>query len=587
MHKKYIFILLVSTFFSAYAQSWQWAKSGGTVADQAAHDLDRENARSIVTDAYGNTYFVSSVGHTGLIIDGVEKEVYGGMTDGLLASFACDGTYRWSKVIGGIDFDQLMGVGTDADGNVYAAGRIQPLQQNDITPVNTHFDNDTILPVSYYDVNTYKKSIFLIKYDTNGSLQWLRMPQRDDISLIESVTMYRCLDLQVDPQGNSYWLCYMGPGTVANGAYTVTGEEQSMHILKYDADGNFIEGIPFPMVATSGALLNFKFHRNHNTGHFYISGSIFFYDGSAESVTINGQPVEHSRYVAAFDENAGFLWIRTNIGNTMWGTPAQGLSFDQDNNIYFTSGAKTQGVGQDSPIDGFNGIAFEPHPSFDNIGSYGFLVKMDSNGNTLWQTCSNRCDPGSVVVNGNEVAVACAAKNLQWQSVSITYPLENTPGLHPFLVRFNKETGTVIEADYVTTTGGDYPFSLSADANGNYYMGGKFTAALTAGNTVYSNGGQYDFFLAKFGSDNCTFLKDAAVDSDGLKAWPNPVKDMLSLNNAQSLVYELYTASGVKAASGHAGINAQINMQGLASGLYILRLHTGNGKVETLKITKE
>jgi hypothetical protein len=98
-----LFLLLTAYCLqpTAYSQTWQWGKSGGTT--DSFNGLT-EQVKSTCTDIYGNVYMVSDVGSTNSQIDGVPKQNYNngfGLRDGIIASFSCNGTYRWSKVFWG------------------------------------------------------------------------------------------------------------------------------------------------------------------------------------------------------------------------------------------------------------------------------------------------------------------------------------------------------------------------------------------------------------------------------------------------------------------------------------------------------
>jgi len=98
--------------FGSYAQNyqWQWAKSGGgnlgltsESNGQVGVSYNFEHIRDIVTDEDNNYYFLGKIGHGNSHVDGNEVTTSGSSTKGthniLITSFACDGTYRWSRVI--------------------------------------------------------------------------------------------------------------------------------------------------------------------------------------------------------------------------------------------------------------------------------------------------------------------------------------------------------------------------------------------------------------------------------------------------------------------------------------------------------
>ncbi len=136
-----IFILA----FSCYSQSWQWGKRGGS-ANVLATNSPQEEVFSIVTDREKNVYTLSAVGINHLNIDGHPKTNYGDyttFTDFAFSSFACDGSYRWSKVIGGSSIEDFQPLQIDQNDNIYITGRYG----NSSGPTYAqHIDEDFVFP---------------------------------------------------------------------------------------------------------------------------------------------------------------------------------------------------------------------------------------------------------------------------------------------------------------------------------------------------------------------------------------------------------------------------------------------------------
>lgn len=84
-------------------KGWQWIKRGGATNTMPGSN-QKEGVYQIRTDSQQNIYMVSSVSQNDIDIDGNPKDYYGGPNsriDFALASFDCEGNYRWSKIIGG------------------------------------------------------------------------------------------------------------------------------------------------------------------------------------------------------------------------------------------------------------------------------------------------------------------------------------------------------------------------------------------------------------------------------------------------------------------------------------------------------
>ena len=583
-------ILLITLLFIATitnAQTWQWAKRGGSVLSPPNGN---EKVVSMCVDPNGNIAVASLVSSSNINIDGNLKTGYSVQyptSDIAIASFSCDGTYRWSKTIGGFQNDYIQDVATDADGNVYAVGTITigNASLGAGTTYAAHFDTDIVLPVADQSVNQNKKSMFLIKYDTNGVFQWLRMPQPDDVSSTTSLTQYLSKNLQVDAAGNCYWQVWLSSGIHAGGNYTVTASGVTAHILKYDALGNFIGGHPLDI--SINQTTEYRLIRNHQNGNYYIAGGYDSY--SPASVTIGGQLIANSKYLSAFDSTGAFLWTRTNTGNMPWEVQDYDVTFDENNDIYLT-GTTLYSSPIEGPnvVDGWNGQQFIIPETVTQ--PFMYLIKMDSSGNTIWQTNGSSGYATAVAVNGNEVAITGRVRSFSWQNFNFTYPNDTGNGLSPFLIRFNKATGAIITNHYLTSSSGafDGGTRLVSDNLGSYYMGGAFQSTMSGfGGSITNVGGSDDFFVAKFGTADCDFLGAPAFDKKATLLYPNPVLDRLFVATQEIQQYQIYSILGSKVSEGTLSVGNGIDCSGLTSGVYLLNLIDEMGNVSTVKFVKE
>jgi hypothetical protein len=595
-------VLLLFGTFTTQAQSWQWGKRGGST-DNTIQNYDTwERVHSMATDTNGNVYMLGSVGIANCSIDGIPLATYGVYTGGgnasidyILASFDCSGIHRWSKVIGGNSTDRIRTLKLDADNNVYVAAQVYNRQDDFFNPgVNPQVHIGAELPIPYgVDVsdgmsvaNSNFQSLRLVKYNSEGVLQWTATPQADNISLFTTGNSLN-VDLQVDSLGNSYWACYLGVGIYGNGMLTVN--QAGMYVLKYNSLGSFTEAILLDIQIDGGAQANFRFVRNHNTGHLYLSHFLSKTGSSNNTAVVGGQTVNFSRYVAAFNAQGSFLWKRENNSLRFWSNDSFDLVIDSDNNIYTIGSAGTVGPSNEpgAVMESFNGIQFNP-PSNIQTQPCPYIVKMDANGNTLWQTngFSNfSASPRAVVLNGNEVALVGGQFGMLWGNISIS----NNLGYDPYLARFNKETGAIIAIETFTssTVADDFATAVTADAQGNYYVGGMFSNQITVGTSVLQKvGGERDFFLAKFGTANCD-LGIEENDIQTIKAYPNPVQNRLFLNTQETQQYQIYSILGSKISEGTLALGNGIDCSGLTSGVYLLSLTNTSGNSTIQKFIKQ
>ncbi len=403
------------------------------------------------------------------------------------------------------------------------------------------------------------------------------MPQPDDVSLSQSLTNTNTQDLQVDAQGNSYSLCHLPVGVYAEGAYAVT--VSGFNILKYDTNGVFLGGVPID-IQLGNPREPARMRRNHQTGDYYVAGKSV-QPASGDTVTINGQLQTKAIWIAAFSSSGTFLWKRENVSTGISTTVPPGIAIDSENNVYMAASTGPVNLGGGNyVVDSFNGT---PLGQLSFQVPLPFIVKMDANGNNSWVTSANRSVPNDLLLKGDELVICGSMYNTTWQDLSFVSP--NTTAC---ISRFNKNTGTILSINALATTGSDLGTALATDSKGNYYLGGKFSATMTAGaSTLVKSGGDEDFFIAKFGSTDCNFLAAADFDKNSLQGYPNPVRDVFYLSNAASGSYVVYGVLGAKVQSGEVAAQGSVDVSGLSSGLYLLEFKDKEGLTQVIKLVRE
>jgi hypothetical protein len=81
----------------------------------------QERANGVALDASGGVVVVGNF-EDSLDLGGGTRTSSGG-SDGFVASYAADGSYRWARTFGDSDSDSVIDVGVDSDGNIIVTGR--------------------------------------------------------------------------------------------------------------------------------------------------------------------------------------------------------------------------------------------------------------------------------------------------------------------------------------------------------------------------------------------------------------------------------------------------------------------------------
>lgn len=497
MRKQFsILIYLISFTLTASAQdSWQWGKRGGS-GGTGSGALADEQVIDMATDKNGNVY-VLAVNNPGLA--NVDGHMGVSVRDRLtLASWDCDGDFRWMKNIGGASGTVGRALAVDTLDGVYITG--QTISDNSLG--YTYFDTDSTLG------NTSKR-LFLIKYDTAGDRKWLKMPQPDTANV---AGLARPLDMAVAPNGDIFWFCFLTPGNYDGNAFTVTNSKY--YVVKFNASGVYQSIVTLGMTTTDGGnptnlngitnAESARFSRDHNSGRLYLTGQ---YDNTYGTLSFGSTAINSTGtigalpiYVTAFDMNGANLWVKQSSASLYAGTRYCRAVIDAQGNIYIGGDIST-------------GNTFAGHTFTNNLSihTFPFVVSLNSNGNLIWASSGLPKDGAvagySIAYANNIIGLAgYYGGMLKWGADTITAPLSVSGTTYILLTRLNAATGTIIDMDSIASQNTLYntATAITADKNGNFFVGGKFDYRLfPANNTISVVGGTYDWFVAKFGRAHC------------------------------------------------------------------------------------
>lgn len=578
--KLLLFAALTISLTYSYAQpGWQWAKRGGSSTAWSGSD---EIVVDMATDRNGNFYVLGNTFSPGLNVDGHPLPTWGttGSQAAVLTSFKCDGTYRWSKVLGAAA--GTIGLATDQSDGVYVTGALAMTS-------NVHVDLDTgwYLPAH--------QRWYVAKFDTAGNYKWIRMPEADTSGL---TTIQNTLPwgIDVDQAGNLHLLASLPPSSYAGGAYVVTS--QGVHILNYDRYGNFIGGHPMDIsvTGTSPVMLYMKIDK-HN-GRYYITGGQDML--KRDTLRFGTTIIDGPQFIGAFNSTGGLIWERHSTPSALWSSYFYRADLDAQHNIYMAGTSNYT-----TTVDTFNGYIVPTGQATP------FVVKMDSNGHNIWaaSATNNAASVGyGVTVAGNEAVISGSYPGkLKWAGYADSLNHGFNTGYDRFIVRFDATTGAVIKMDSIASpiledefgpgppiTG--FGSTITSDKFGNVYIGGYFAAEMDVpGDTITIIGGDNDYFIAQYGTGNCTnpitleARSEPVVAGNPLHIYPNPATDELFIEGgAPGTAIRLYNLMGQTPYSGFmVASNEKISIKNLAPGVYILETTGPDGIRNISRVVKK
>jgi hypothetical protein len=511
---------------------WQWGRRGGSI-DQSG-SAKPEGIQRMVTDKWGNIYATAWVNQYGVNIDGATPVSYN-RNSLAIASWRCDGTRRWVKIMGGQGPVESAGLGVDTLGGVYLAGYL--------TSTNSlgYFQLSTDSSFGYT-----QKQLFCLKFDSAGVYKWLRMPQADTVTVTGNGTANKSYvaDLAVEGNGNLHLLCRLAQGAFNSGGYVVASP--GVHMLRYDRNGSFLGGFQ-PQIATSSAngLAGIQMVREPKTGRYYFGGTPA---SGAGNISFGTNSATGPFYLSAYSQSGTLLWFKQSASIFPTAILPRPV-LDESGFIYLSGGAY--------PSDQFNGYTFSNPMSSVSTDGVPFVMKIDSNGTAVWTTAGQSKDVGgsvaaAAVANG-VVAITCPyAGTLKLGSFQIGTVMNS--GYDTYLGRIDAATGVPLGIDTLKSPVGydEIADQLVADFRGNFYVGGQFTGQMTvAGQTLTNAGGETDFFIAKFGKANCTCLPAvASFSATAATTSRNVTVTYSGQNTADSLLWNWGDGSTTKVKTG-------------------------------------
>jgi len=264
--------------------------------------------QSLTVDAAGNIYVVGSTvspsAHVSTV--GSHQPAFGGNTDGFLMKFTSNGFLSWGTFYGGANFDNMVGVCTDNNDNVYVAGSSQSP-----TAISTSGSYQV-------DIGGISSS-FIVKFNaTTGARQWG--------TYYGSGAQGAAWGIVTDASGNVYsgGVTYAPNNIASPGAYQSTiGGAPDAFLVKFNASGvrqwgTYYGGANYDLCSkiTIDASSNI-----YVTGWTSSPSSIA--TAGAYKTTLTGSGTTLDSFISKFNSN----------GVLQWGTYYGGSGDDQANGI--------------------------------------------------------------------------------------------------------------------------------------------------------------------------------------------------------------------------------------------------------------
>ncbi len=546
-----LLFLLLPTLTFAQTPDWAWAKSAGTISN--------EYGNAVCTDADGNAYITGTFQGSSITFGSyVLHNTNAGTLDIFVVKYDANGNVLWAKSGGGTNRDLPYGICTDSRGNVCVTGYFQSssLSFGGITHIN---GSD----------NPGERDIFIVKYDTNGNLQWSKsfVGNRDDFSY----------SICSDADSNIYITGSFGYGNSILVFETDTlrnSGQYDAYIAKLNASGNLL------WVKKANSLgwdegIAICTDRNNNV---YVTGLFQGYLTFGGDTILGSQ--DNAVLITKYDALGNELWIKgangvlnfiVNVGNS--------ISADKSGNVYIT------GSYQYSVIFGSDTLGNNGNPSV-------FVAKYDTNGNALWGRSpgGTNADYGkSISTDETGNAFITGHFNSSFLNFGGIPVLNSNVGYADIFVAEYDPNGNALWATSVGGQDADYGTGIYTGKGGDVYVSGYLGSyTLDFGNTTITNNGSYDAFLAKLNTDSIStgIEKNSSI---ACTTFPNPFSTQLTFTFADNLptTVLLYDFLGQQVLRQTFTNSATINTAQLADGIYFYELRSDKGTLKTGKLAKQ
>ena len=352
MKYKFLFYFLLLFSLRVSAQSWMWG----------SQEMGSGDVWNVATNSNGDAYQTGNFRSTILFgLNQLNNSTAGAGADVFLVKYNSSGNALWAKqsfiINGSLSSSVGNSVATDISGNICVVGNFY----GDI-----YFGSDTLID-SLWPPPKYG-SVFLVKYNSNGTVLWARQSDVRDINSNGGTGWSVATDIS-----SNIYITGSFQNTISFGTDTLSNNFKpasygDVYLIKYNPNGNVLwaKQSTIPSSSSFGTAYSVTTDIWDNV---YVTG--FFDDTiSFGAYTLHGKLHTDNIFLVKYDSLGKVLWARQSTGSV---NDAYSVTTDFSGNIYTTGQFE-------------NSVSFDTITLSSNNSQYGdiFLVKYDSSGKVLW-----------------------------------------------------------------------------------------------------------------------------------------------------------------------------------------------------------
>jgi hypothetical protein len=474
----------------------------------------------------------------------------------------------WATSIGGTGIDTGYGITTDSYGNVYV------IVNNVLSSLTiNNFSSNPVTPGGAINITPYgtlsnsgNQDAFIVKYTTNGLVQWATSIGGTGSDIGNSIT--------TDSSGNVYIIGnnFSSSLTINNFSSNPVTPGGAINITPYGTLSSSANQDAFIVKYTTNGLVQWATSiggtdsdsgnsiATDSSGNVYVTGSynsslLTINNFSSNPVTPGGainitsygtlstSGVSFDTYIVKYNTNGLVQWA-TSIGGTD-SDSGNSIATDSSGNVYVIGNYISTVLTINSFLSGGGGgaINITPYGTLSNSGNQDtFIVKYTTNGLVQWATSIGGTgsdignsittdSSGNVYVTGFYNSTVLTINSFLsgggGGAINITPygTLSNSGNQDAFIVKYNTN-GLVQWATSIGGTINDIGNSITTDSSGNVYITGYYSSAVLTINSFVSGGGGGPINVTPYGTLSTSGLTDIYIvkyTTNGLIQWATSI----------------------------------------------------------------
>ncbi len=434
--------------------------------------------------------------------------------------------------------------------------------ENENIYITGEFQDELIIPGGPTLTPSEEGSIFIIKYDINGSYSW---SLQEDFAGGE-------LCLVADYVNNIILSGTFNETISISSTELISAGSLDCFIAKYDNEAN-LEWAKRAGGEITEYLGLVSVDGNNNV---YLTGEF-----TSEYITIDN----YEHLLLAGDGNIIFAKLNSN-GQVLWIKSFAASNHEWYDDISWPTGIKTDIDGNSYIKGNFSYIAYFDDILLENPLSYynKFIAKVDSDGNALWAKQITQLSGSRHLYDYNQfdidnegnVYFGVQASDTLFFGVDFQY---NPSSINDLFIAKYSTDGNL---DWVKTTQGNgYSYSeirsVAVYNTTNLFVSGFFWNYLLIDNEELTSTNRHGF-IAMFG-DNISGVNEI-YNSVAVEIYPNPTKDKIAIST--KLIFNnsrinIYSISGKLIKTAIISNQSEIDVSSLQKGAYFTKIHTEKG----------